>query len=96
MRYADFEYHAMEYFGLTGDEAAMLLDSIQAQGGSLRGEDADDQTFWVQASGALTDDILGIYHEYDLDPNFPDDEYLSAGDEWEMTAESEEGYGIDT
>lgn len=99
MRYADFEYHAMEYFGLTGDEVAVLLDGIEAAGGTIRGVDEDDRSFWADLSQSdALDDALGIepeeYEEmYDLDPYFPDDDYLDAGVEWEMTAESIEGYG---
>jgi hypothetical protein len=94
MRYADFEYHAMEYFGLTGDEVAMLLDAIQAAGGTIRGVDEDDKDFWASASFEL-DDILEEYEEperYPLDSYFPDDDYIDAGEEWEMTAEMDDFY----
>ena len=92
MRYADFEYHAMEYFGLTGDEVAVLLDGIEAAGGTIRGVDADDKSFWADvANSDVLDEALGIegeeYEEmYDLDPRFPDDDYLDPGEEWEITA----------
>ncbi len=88
MRYADFEYHALEYFGLVGDEVAALLDSM---GESLRGVDEDDRAFWERATDAL-DDVLDVdeYEEegWPLDPYFPDDEYLDAGELWELTAEA--------
>jgi len=95
MRYADFEYHALEYFGLVGDEVATLLDLL---GGSVRGIAEDDEDFWVQASEALDSEALGLFEidePYALDSLFPDDEYLDPYEEWEMTAESIEGYGED-
>jgi hypothetical protein len=30
------------------------------------------------------------YSEWELDPSFPDDDWLDAGEEWELTADYEE------
>ncbi len=96
MRYADFEYHAMEYFGFTGDEVAALLDAIQADGETIRGVDADSRAFWTYvASLDVIEDLAGEYEEperYPLDSYFPDDDYIDAGEEWEMTAEMDDFY----
>ena len=97
MRYADFAYHAAEYFGFTGDEVAALLDAIEAEGGTILGVDENDRQFWGQVADLdVIDEIIGEYEEperYPLDSRFPDDDYLDAGEEWEVTAESIEGYG---
>jgi hypothetical protein len=100
MRYRDFEYHAAEYFGLTGDEVAALVDAIEAEGGTIRGVDEDDRSFWLDvAQMDVVEELVGEYDEpeqYPLDSRFPDDDYLDAGEEWEVTAESIEGYGDET
>lgn len=100
MRYADFEYHAMEYFGFTGDEVAALLDGLQQDGVTIRGVAEDDMEFWSSVSDSAAFDTLlevsDAWEDYPLDPRFPHDEYLDAGDEWELTAEAAEGYGETT
>lgn len=90
MRYGDFEETATDLFGLRGDELAELADAMDAAGLPLEAVDAEDVLFWEIASDAL--DFSDV-EQYDLDPRFPGDDYLDAGIEWEMTAESDEGYG---
>lgn len=92
MRYSDFEDTATNLFGLRGDELAELAEQMDAVGLPLEAVDVDDDLFWEVASDAL-EEYYESLEMYDLDPRFPGDEYLDAGIEWEMTAESEEGYG---
>lgn len=103
MRFKDFESLAAEYFGIEpGGEARDFADAIEASGQPLRGVDTDDSEFWIHAADVLDAFVEPYYDEaihepierYPLDRHFPGgDEYLEAGIEWEMTAESEEGYG---
>lgn len=97
MRTADFDYYAMEYFGLDRPEARELLLRFEESGGTIRGVDADDKDFWADlAQSDAFDEVLGEYEEperYPLDSYFPDDDYIDAGEEWEMTAETDDFYG---
>ena len=79
-----FAEDAAELFGLNGHEAADLLDSLEEQGFDYRDDELAD---WMpeayDALGPLWDE-MGDY------PGYDDDEYLDAGETWELTAESEE------
>ena|SRR5690349_3963923 len=101
MRTADFDYFAMEYFGFERPEARELLLRFEESGGTIRGVDAEDRNFWadLSRSDAFAELIEEQEYEepeqYALDSRFPDDAYLDPGEEWELTAESIEGYGDD-
>ncbi len=102
MTFDEFEETAQELFGLDAGEARDFADTLEAAGLFPEEADADDREFWEVAS-EFVDEFVGlepeeIYYEapemYPLDYSFPGgDEYLDADVEWEMTAESDEGYG---
>lgn len=89
----DFAEDAREHFGLNEQEAADLLDALEAEG-----FDAEDESLadWMPEAFDALDDITDLeaydedWWDYDLDPYFPDDDWLEAGEEWEVTAEYEE------
>lgn len=81
--FEEFAADAAELFGVNQQEAADLLDALEAEGFG----DDDTLADWMpEAFDALTD-VWDDYNEYQLDPTFPDDDYLDPGDEWEMTAD---------
>lgn len=97
MTFDEFEDTARELFGFDAGESRDFADTLEAAGLFPAEADADDRTFWEIAS-ELTDEFfedveLPEEEMYPLDPRFPGDEYMEAGIEWEMTAESIEGYG---
>lgn len=94
MTFDEFEDTARDLFGLTHSEVGDFAETLDQAGLPLEEWDADDETFWEIASD-LTDEFFEDIEQYDLDPYFPGDEYLDAGIEWEMTAETDEGYGDD-
>ena len=49
----------------------------------------------IASGDAPWDDEEDDFEDDELDPFFPGDEWLEPDIEWEMTAESEEGYGDD-
>lgn len=95
MRFRDFEDRAAEFFGIEpGGEARDFAAALEADGLTLRGVDPDDRDFWIAASDSIDAFVEAPELErYPLDPYFPHDAYLDPDIEWEMTAESEEGYG---
>lgn len=95
MTFDEFTDEARELFGLDAGEASELADSLDQAGFPLEEFDSDDSLLWEVASD-LTDEFFDDYEEYDLDPYFPDDEYLEPDIEWELTAETEPGYGEKT
>jgi hypothetical protein len=94
----EFEDAAAELFGMDAGEARDFANTLESAGLFPEEVDEGDREFWEVASEFI-DEYVGvdaeeIYEEsYPLDYSFPGDEYLDAGVEWEMTAESEEGYG---
>lgn len=92
MTFDEFEKAIVDQYGdavvylYRADEIADMLDDA---GLVLEEWDADDPVFWEIAAE------LAELEMYALDPHFPNDDYLDAGEEWELTAESEEGYGED-
>lgn len=89
----DFADDAANLFGLDHHEAANLLDALEDQGFEAEDELRD----WMPEAYDLLDDItdLSEYEEEwwdeELDPGFPDDDWLDPYEEWEITAE----YGED-
>lgn len=100
MRFRDFEDTARDLFGLEPGEVRDLADALDAAGFDYKQWDADEPLVWEIAADILDFDAMveDMPHEpYDmprrerwaLDPSFIGDEYLDAGVEWELTAESE-------
>ncbi len=82
--FEDFAEDASSLFGLDAQEAANLLDTLESEGFDYEDDVLAD---WMpEAFEALTD-LWDSYSEYQLDPSFPDDDWLDAGDEWEITAD---------
>jgi hypothetical protein len=96
MRFRDFEDTAQELFGFDKGEAREFAAILDEAGLKPELYDADDAEYWELAAD-FTDEFFEDETDevYPLDPFFPDDDYLYAGDEMELTAESEEGYGDD-
>ena len=86
MRYRDFERDAAEYFGLNKSEAALLSLEMVEAGFDTRGWKRDDPLFWDIAADLV---VVEPEEEWPLDPTFPDDDYLDADEEWELTADYE-------
>lgn len=89
----DFADDAADLFGLNRPEAEDLLDRLLADTDFDPHEDvlAD---YMPEAFEELGDtgffDTEDYDHEdegYDLDPDFPDDDWLDVGDIWELSAE---------
>ena len=93
MTYDEFEYSAAELLGIEpGGEARDFAEAMDAAGFPLEEFDVDDKLFWE-----IGVDVAEPYYEdvepeerWPLDPRFPDDEYLDAGIEWEITATYDE------
>jgi hypothetical protein len=83
----NFADDAANLFGLTQQEAASLLDDLEAEG-----FDAGEDTLrdWMPEAFDLLTPLWDDYSEWELDPSFPDDDWLDAGEEWELTADYEE------
>lgn len=103
MRFSDFESTAADLFGFDAGEARDFADVLESAGLSPDDYRKGDSEFWEIASEFI-DEFVGLEPEeiyeyerpemYPLDRHFPGgDEYLDAGVEWEMTAESDPGYG---
>lgn len=91
-RFDDFVLDARDLFGLNESEATDLAEMLEDRGYDINEHDWSD--FGEDAADLLSDII--DFDEYDdelepLDPYFPDDAYLDAGEEWEITAD----YGDD-
>lgn len=100
----DFADEAAEYFGLNAHEAANLYDLLEEVYGfdesdTLReyaGEAADlldVVTEDIPEEGAEEEEESGYEGEespYELDDDFPDDDWLDPGEEWEVSTEYEE------
>lgn len=89
-RFDDFAETAREVFGLNEGEATDLLESLERD----HGFDLDEDTLFDYGGEATDylDDIIGYEDDLEaLDPRFPDDDYLDAGQEWEITADYGEG-----
>jgi hypothetical protein len=98
MTFDDFAEVAGGLFGLEGGELNELASLLDAAGAPLEAYEWDDKDFWELASDAGEEILEGDYTDedferYPLDRFFPGDEYLEPDIEWEITAESEEGYG---
>lgn len=91
MRYETFERKTEELFGFDKGQTAELATILDEAGLRLEEWDARSKDFWELAA-EFTDEFFQE-EEFPLDPYFPGDEYLDAGDEFELTAESIEGYG---
>lgn len=87
MRYRDYERDAREYLGLNKSEAALLSLEMAEAGFDTRHWKRGDPLFWEIALDLVE---YGPMEEFPLDPTFPDDDYLDAGEEWEMTADYED------
>lgn len=104
MTFDEFEDTARELFGFDAGEARDFAETLEAGGLFLEEADAGDREFWEVATEFIDPYVEDYYTEtedddgelYPLDPSWPDDEYLEPDIEWEMTAESDEGYGEDT
>lgn len=88
-----FAEEAAELFGLNANEAADMLDSLEAEGFD---PESDSLADWaVEASDIFedvvdTDEISEDWWDYDLDPDFPEDEWMEADVEYEVAAQYEE------
>ena len=92
MTFDEFADTAADLFGFDVTEANELASRLDDAGLELESYDADDADYWADVADAIdTDD----FEDDELDPFFPGDEWLEPDIEWEMTAESEEGYGDD-
>ena len=87
----DFAEDARDHFGLNAQEAAELLERLEEEGFDLYDDSLKD---WGPEAFDALDDIIDFDQyeesEFELDPYFPDDDWLDAGVEWELTAEYEE------
>lgn len=94
MKYSTFESHAEEYFGFDKGQSAELAHILDSAGLNLEEWSVRSKDFWELASEFIDPFLEEAEPEqYALDPMFPGDEYLDADDEFELTAESVEGYG---
>lgn len=91
--FSEFAADARDLFGLDDGESADLLDQLEEEGFDVEEDVLQD---WMPEAFDALDDItdLGAYEEswweFELDPHFPDDAWLDAGEEWEITAEYKE------
>lgn len=103
MTYEEFESAAAEYFGMDPYEAALLAEQLAGAGWDLDTVDPRDKDMWEEASTyeavdmaladvELPDDEAYDDYGYELDPYFPDDDWLEPDIEWEMTAETDDTY----
>jgi hypothetical protein len=92
MTFDEFADTAADLFGFDVTEANTLASQLDDAGLDLESYDADDAEYWADVSDALGEEDFEVD---ELDPFFPGDEWLEPDIEWEMTAESEEGYGDD-
>jgi hypothetical protein len=100
--YDAFAARAEELFGIRGSEVDNLLEALEEQGYDI--EDLSPLSrAWGDAADLLGDVLGEDYIEegessieegeespYDLDPFWPDDDYLDAGEEWELAPGYEE------
>jgi len=89
MRYRDFERDARDYFGLDKNEAVILAARMSEAGFDTREWRRDDPLFWDIAADLAEIAPEEEEEEWPLDPMFPDDDYLDADEEWELTADYE-------
>lgn len=83
----DFAVDAANLFGLNEHEAADLLDRLEDDHG-FNVEEDDLRDFMPDAFEELSDDYFETDDfGYELDPDFPDDDWLDAGDVWEISAD---------
>ncbi len=80
----DFAEDAADLFGLDERESAALLEELEGDG-----FDPEDDVLadWVEEAYDHLEDVSDDFSPYDLDPYFPDDDWLDAGDTWEVTAD---------
>lgn len=94
MRFDDFAETANELFGLTENEAADLANDLERAGWDIADVPVNDPDMWEVASDLLEDFFEEVseeeYSPYDLDPYWPDDDYLDAGEEWEIAPDYED------
>jgi hypothetical protein len=89
----DFVDDAADLFGLDPDEATDLLERLEEDGFTV-GD--DDLSGWMPEAFDLLDEITDLsefeepWWDEELDPDFPDDDWLDPYEEWEITAEYEE------
>jgi len=88
MRYRDFEKDVRDVFGFDKSEARALADELSAAGFDTRHWPRDDPLFWDIAVELATTKPEPE-EEFPLDPHFPGDAYIDAGEEWELSADYE-------
>lgn len=92
--FEDFAADAAELFGLDKHEASDLLGLLHDQEDFE--EDSDRLKDFMPEAFDLLEDVtdLELYEEdwwdFSLDPDWPDDEWLDEGVEYEITADYEE------
>lgn len=94
MTFNQFANEAASLFGLSENEASDLWDELEQVG--FYPEIEAPREMWEVAADLIYTEYEGIgdepleeefyeYSPYDLDPSWPDDDYLDAGEEWELT-----------
>lgn len=86
-RFAD---RAAYYFGVSENQAADLLDALEAEGFEL-GRSRLGNSHWGELAADLLDDIVDYEEDdsiYELEDEY--DEWLDEGVEYELSAEYEE------
>jgi hypothetical protein len=105
MRLRDFEDRAADLFGYDIPEARELLVALEDRGYDLRDISDRSRNVWADAADIVLErieeeekeEVEEDYGEeespYSLDDSWPDDDWLDAGDEWELTGTYEEVAG---
>lgn len=83
----DFAEEASELFDLDENEAADLADIMEEAGFDMEYDSLDDPVWMDVAS-----DFVGeVSEEWAFDPSFPEDDWVEADAEYEVTVTYEEG-----
>lgn len=88
-----FAERAAFYFGVNENEAADLLDALEEEGFEW-GANRLGNSHWGERAAELLEDIVDYdddISEYELEDEH--DEWLDAGEEYELSAEYEEASG---
>ncbi len=102
MTFEAFAARAETLFGLSASEAADLADVLEERFGYDLGEiTTRSRTVWGDAADVIEEFLEDVELEdgeeygeeespYELDPFWPEDDYLDAGEEWELSPDYKE------